>query len=120
MIFFFQLFLVYRDDELLKRAGSDGLLYVSFQRHLIILTGMMTLSSLFVILPINYSGEMLKNDAFSQTTLLNLAANSGWLWVHTLVLLSYLPVGAYVMRKFIKKVIIQTLRFLFIYFEIFR
>ncbi|XP_014214985.1 CSC1-like protein 2 isoform X2 [Copidosoma floridanum] len=93
------------DDELLKRAGSDGLLYVSFQRHLIILTGLMTLVSLLVILPINYNGDkLIKDGAFSRTTLPNLAPNSGWLWVHTFILLSYLPVGAYVMRKFIKKV----------------
>ena len=100
------LLLTCRDEELLKRAGPDGLLYVSFQRHLIVLVTMMTVVSLCIILPINFHGNT-KGDtaAFSHTTISNLDSNSPWLWVHTLLLLLYLPVGyRFVMRRFIKQV----------------
>ncbi|XP_014231038.1 CSC1-like protein 2 isoform X1 [Trichogramma pretiosum] len=93
------------DAELLKRAGPDGLLYVSFQRHLILLTFMMTVVSLCIILPINFHGNISGDpSAFSHTTLSNLDSRSPWLWVHTIILLSYLPIGAFVMRRFIKQV----------------
>lgn len=93
------------DDELLKRAGPDGLLYISFERYLIILTGLMTIVSLCVILPINFHGNMQGDDAtFGHTTLSNLDPMSSWIWVHTILILSYLPVGGYVMRHFLKKV----------------
>ena len=96
-----------RDDELLKRAGPDGLLYNSFQRHLIILTAMMTVVSLCIALPINFNGNI-RGDAttFSHTTISNIDFTSPLIWVHSLLLLSYLPIGAFVMRRFIKQVII--------------
>ncbi|XP_053972346.1 calcium permeable stress-gated cation channel 1 [Hylaeus volcanicus] len=93
------------DDELLKRAGPDGLLYISFERHLIILTGLMVVVSLCIALPINFHGSMQGDDAtFGHTTLSNLDPMSTWIWVHTMLILSYLPVGSYVMRHFLKKV----------------
>ncbi|XP_015119939.1 CSC1-like protein 2 [Diachasma alloeum] len=93
------------DKELFRRAGPDGLLYISFQRHMIILTAMMTVVSLCVALPINYSGTMRdSNETFSHTTLSNLDPTSSWIWMHTIIVLSYLPIGSYVMRRFIKQV----------------
>ncbi|XP_076171762.1 transmembrane protein 63 isoform X2 [Ptiloglossa arizonensis] len=93
------------DDELLKRAGPDGLLYISFERHLIILTSLMVIVSLCIALPINFHGNMQGDDAtFGHTTLSNIDPTSPWIWVHTVLLLSYLPVGGYVMRHFFRKV----------------
>ncbi|XP_043261646.1 calcium permeable stress-gated cation channel 1 [Colletes gigas] len=93
------------DDELLKRAGPDGLLYISFERHLIILTTLMVVVSLCIALPINFHGNMQGDNAtFGHTTLSNIDPMSTWIWVHTLVILSYLPIGGYVMRNFLKKV----------------
>lgn len=89
----------------MRRAGPDGLLYISFQRSLIVLTALMAAVSLTVALPINYSGTMRNsNDTFSLTTLSNLAPQSSWMWVHTIIILSYLPIGSYIMRKFMKQV----------------
>ncbi|CAB0033574.1 unnamed protein product [Trichogramma brassicae] len=100
------------DAELLKRAGPDGLLYVSFQRHLILLTFIMTVVSLCIILPINFHGNISGDpSAFSHTTLSNLDSRSPWLWVHTIILLSYLPIGAFVMRRFIKQKLVDALEF---------
>lgn len=93
------------DEELLKRAGPDGLLYISFERHLIILTGMMVIASLCIALPINFHGSMQGDDAtFGHTTLSNLDPMSPWIWVHTMLILLYLPVGGYIMKHFFKKV----------------
>ncbi|XP_076635831.1 transmembrane protein 63 [Colletes latitarsis] len=93
------------DDELLKRAGPDGLLYISFERHLIILTTLMVIVSLCIALPINFHGTMQGDNAtFGHTTLSNIDPMSTWIWVHTLIILSYLPIGGYVMRNFLKKV----------------
>lgn len=95
-----------RDEEFLKRAGPDGLLYISFERYLILLTAMMMLVSICIALPINYHGNLEGDTAsFSRTTLLNLAPDSSLMWVYTVLLISYLPVGGFVMRKFMKQVI---------------
>ncbi|XP_074102132.1 transmembrane protein 63 [Cotesia typhae] len=94
------------DRELLRRAGPDGLLYVTFERHLIVLTFMMMVVALCVALPINYSGTMRRNsnETFSLTTLSNVDAKSNWMWVYTIIVMSYLPIGSYVMRRFTKQV----------------
>jgi hypothetical protein len=71
---------------------------------------MMTVVSICIFLPINFHGNIVGDtSAFSHTTLSNLDSKSPWLWMHTLILLSYLPIGAYVMRRFIKQVIVYLL-----------
>ncbi|XP_072767766.1 calcium permeable stress-gated cation channel 1 isoform X2 [Anoplolepis gracilipes] len=94
------------DNELLQRAGPDGLLYILFERCLIILTIMMLIVSLCIALPINFNGTMQPGNSttFSHTTLSNLDPSSNWIWVHTILLLSYLPVGGFVMRRCLKQV----------------
>ncbi|XP_018407611.1 PREDICTED: CSC1-like protein 2 isoform X2 [Cyphomyrmex costatus] len=94
------------DDELLQRAGPDGLLYIMFERCLIILTSMMLIVSLCIALPINFHGSMLPGDSatFSHTTLSNLEPTSFGLWVYTILLLSYLPIGGFIMRRRLKQV----------------
>lgn len=94
-----------KDDELLKRAGPDGLLYIIFERYLIVLTIAMAVVSLCIALPINFNGNMHDDDAtFSRTTIANLYPMSSWIWAHAILIISYLPVGAYVMRRFLKQV----------------
>ncbi|XP_012527049.1 calcium permeable stress-gated cation channel 1 isoform X1 [Monomorium pharaonis] len=94
------------DDELLQRAGPDGLLYIMFERCLILLTIMMLVVSLCIALPINFHGIMQPGDSatFSHTTLSNLDPSSKVLWLYTVILLSYLPVGGFVMRRRLKQV----------------
>ncbi|XP_066584176.1 calcium permeable stress-gated cation channel 1 [Prorops nasuta] len=93
------------DAELLQRAGPDGLLYISFQRYLIVLTGLMLIVSIGIALPINFHGNMQGDVAsFGHTTLSNLDPNSSFMWVHSILILSYLPIGAYIMRRFLKQV----------------
>ncbi|KAF7405286.1 hypothetical protein HZH66_004192 [Vespula vulgaris] len=94
-----------KDEELLKRAGPDGLLYILFERYLIVLTIAMVIISLCVALPINFYGSIHDDDlTFSRTTIANLDPMSSWIWVHSMLIISYLPIGAYVMRRFLKQV----------------
>ncbi|XP_020293493.1 CSC1-like protein 2 [Pseudomyrmex gracilis] len=95
-----------KDDELLQRAGPDGLLYIMFERCLIILTIMMLVVSLCIALPINLYGTMQPGDSamFSHTTMSNLDPTSHLIWIYTILLLSYLPVGSFIMRRCLKQV----------------
>lgn len=114
---FFLHLLYFRDAQLLHRAGPDGLLYISFQRHLIVFTFLIVVSSLSIALPINYNGTMFARDEeFARTTLVNLEPASYWFWAHTVINLSYVPIGMLIMRRFIKRVIIRTFLFQFIAF----
>lgn len=108
-VYFHRIRMVYSyncsDEELLQRAGPDGLLYILFERCLIILTIMMLVVSLCIALPINFHGNMQGDSAtFSHTTLSNLDPSSSLIWVHTILILSYLPVGSFVMRRCLKQV----------------
>lgn len=46
---------------------------------------------------------------FSHTTLSNLDPSSFALWLYTVLLLSYLPVGGFVMRRRLKQVLCRRL-----------
>uniref|UniRef100_G3W1N8 Transmembrane protein 63C n=1 Tax=Sarcophilus harrisii TaxID=9305 RepID=G3W1N8_SARHA len=48
-----------RKEELIKKCGDDAKMYLSFQRHLILLFLFLCVPSLAVILPLNYSGNLL-------------------------------------------------------------
>ncbi|CAG9136624.1 hypothetical protein JYU34_003120 [Plutella xylostella] len=88
-------------DQVLAKCGPDAVHYLSFQRHLITLMFIITLVSIGIILPINFQGTNLNVDAstFSRTTLSNLNGTSYWLWVHTLISISFLPLSVLIMRR---------------------
>lgn len=95
----------YRDEQLMNRAGPDGLLYVKFQRHLILLTAVMVVTSLCIAMPINMSGEIeSQGSTFAHTTLSNLGTQSPLMWIHTILTWLYLPIGAYIIHRFSKQV----------------
>lgn len=49
-----------RSDEKIKaRCGRDAVHYLSFQRHLLILLLVITVTSLSIILPVNLTGDLL-------------------------------------------------------------
>lgn len=88
-------------DQVLAKCGPDAVHYLSFQRHAITLMFIVTLVSIGVILPINFSGTNLNVDSstFSRTTLSNLTGRSSWLWVHTLISIAFLPISVLIMRR---------------------
>lgn len=88
-------------EQVLAKCGPDAVHYLSFQRHAITLMFIVTLVSIGVILPINFQGTNLNVDSstFSRTTLSNLTGRSSWLWVHTLISISFLPISVLIMRR---------------------
>ncbi|XP_029351811.1 CSC1-like protein 1 [Echeneis naucrates] len=81
------------DEEKIKvRCGMDAVHYLSFQRHLIVLLLVITITSLSIILPVNLTGNLLGNDPknFGRTTIGNLDKGSNLLWLHTVFAVVYL------------------------------
>ena len=95
------LFSIFRDDQIRAKCGDDAVQYLSFQRHLIVLTTIITLISLGVALPLNFQGN-LKGDEkqFGHTTLSNLDPDSWYLWIHVGLSILFVPVAIYIMRHF--------------------
>lgn len=90
-----------KDENILAKSGYDAVQYLSFQRHIILLVGIICVISLTVVLPINFQGDLEGDErAFGHTTVSNLDPNSPLLWVHVTLAILYVPLGIYVMRRF--------------------
>lgn len=48
-----------RDEEIREKCGEDAVHYLSFQRHIIGLLVVIGVLSVGIILPINFSGDLL-------------------------------------------------------------
>lgn len=89
------------DEEKIKaRCGMDAVHYLSFQRHLIGLLIVITVTSLGIILPVNLSGDLLGNNpqSFGRTTIGNLSAGNDLLWLHTVFAVLYLVLTILLLR----------------------
>ncbi|XP_034555109.1 CSC1-like protein 1 [Notolabrus celidotus] len=89
------------DEEKIKaRCGMDAVHYLSFQRHLIGLLIVITVTSLGIILPVNLSGDLQGNDPqnFGRTTIGNLPAGNDLLWLHTVFAVLYLVLTLLLLR----------------------
>uniref|UniRef100_A0A4W5KGN1 Transmembrane protein 63C n=1 Tax=Hucho hucho TaxID=62062 RepID=A0A4W5KGN1_9TELE len=82
---------VSRDDEIRSKCGIDATTYLSFQRHIILLMTVVCLLSLAIILPVNFSGNLLGDNPenFGRTTVANLPAKDSFLWLHSIFALLY-------------------------------
>ncbi len=49
----------YRDDEIREKCGEDSVHYLSFQRHIIGLLVVVGVLSVGIVLPVNFSGDLL-------------------------------------------------------------
>uniref|UniRef100_A0A665WYP2 Transmembrane protein 63C n=1 Tax=Echeneis naucrates TaxID=173247 RepID=A0A665WYP2_ECHNA len=77
-----------KDEEIRSKCGIDAITYLSFQRHIILLMSVVCLLSLAVILPVNFSGNLLDSpENFGRTTLANVSEN--FLWLHSIFALVY-------------------------------
>ncbi|KAL6487625.1 hypothetical protein MHYP_G00042510 [Metynnis hypsauchen] len=54
-----------KDDEIREKCGEDAVHYLSFQRHIIGLLVVVGVLSVGIILPVNFSGDLLDNNAYS-------------------------------------------------------
>lgn len=89
------------DEEKIKaRCGMDAVHYLSFQRHLIGLLIIITVTSLGIILPVNLSGDLMGNNpqSFGRTTIGNLKAGNDLLWLHTVFAVLYLVLTVVLLR----------------------
>ncbi|XP_060118052.1 calcium permeable stress-gated cation channel 1 isoform X2 [Heteronotia binoei] len=80
-----------KDEEIQSKCGIDATTYLSFQRHLLVLLMIICVLSVAVILPINFSGDLLgKQPAnFGRTTIANVPKDDRLLWLHSIFALLY-------------------------------
>lgn len=87
-------------ERLFARCGPDASHYLSFHKQLLLLMLVITIFSIFVILPINFQGTLLGDKTtFGHTTIGNLPADSNWLWVHIIGSICVVPAMILFMRK---------------------
>ncbi|XP_070781567.1 CSC1-like protein 1 [Enoplosus armatus] len=94
-------YIVRMDEEKIKaRCGMDAVHYLSFQRHLIVLLLVITVTSLSIILPVNLTGDLLGKDpwSFGRTTVGNLQKGNNLLWLHTVFAVLYLTLTVVLLR----------------------
>uniref|UniRef100_A0A8C1T1G9 Transmembrane protein 63Ba n=1 Tax=Cyprinus carpio TaxID=7962 RepID=A0A8C1T1G9_CYPCA len=96
----------YRDDEIREKCGEDAVHYLSFQRHIIGLLVVVGVLSVGIVLPVNFSGNLLENNAYSfgRTTIANLKSGNNLLWLHTTFAFLYLLLTVYSMRRHTSKI----------------
>uniref|UniRef100_A0AAQ5Y205 Transmembrane protein 63Ba n=1 Tax=Amphiprion ocellaris TaxID=80972 RepID=A0AAQ5Y205_AMPOC len=94
-----------KDEEIREKCGEDAVHYLSFQRHIIGLLVVVGVLSVGIILPVNFSGNLLENNAYSfgRTTIANLDADNALLWLHTTFAFLYLLLTVYSMRRHTSK-----------------
>ncbi|XP_068795596.1 CSC1-like protein 2 isoform X1 [Struthio camelus] len=94
-----------KDDEIRDKCGGDAVHYLSFQRHIIGLLVAVGVLSVGIVLPVNFSGDLLENNAYSfgRTTIANLNSGNNLLWLHTSFAFLYLLLTVYSMRRHTSK-----------------
>ncbi|XKL63810.1 hypothetical protein PGB90_006174 [Kerria lacca] len=99
-----------KDEHFLTKCGLDAVQYLSFQKNVILLVGIIMLISLGIVLPINYTGELEgPTFSFGHTTISNLQPQSHWLWVHITIGILYLPLSIVIMRRFSVKLRLEVI-----------
>ncbi|KAJ8246468.1 hypothetical protein GJAV_G00268160 [Gymnothorax javanicus] len=94
-----------KDEEIREKCGEDAVHYLSFQRHIIGLLVVVGVLSVGIVLPVNFSGDLLDNNAYSfgRTTIANLNSGNNLLWLHTSFAFLYLLLTVYGMRRHTSK-----------------
>ncbi|XP_038162899.1 CSC1-like protein 2 isoform X2 [Cyprinodon tularosa] len=94
-----------KEEEIREKCGEDAVHYLSFQRHIIGLLVVVGVLSVGIILPINFSGNLLENSPsnFGRTTIANLDTHTKLLWLHTTFAFLYLLLTVYSMRRHTSK-----------------
>uniref|UniRef100_A0A8C9W1E6 Transmembrane protein 63B n=1 Tax=Scleropages formosus TaxID=113540 RepID=A0A8C9W1E6_SCLFO len=95
-----------RDEEIREKCGEDAVHYLSFQRHIIGLLVVVGVLSVGIVLPVNFSGDLLgkyATSSFGRTTIANLNSGNNLLWLHTSFAFMYLLLTVYSMRRHTSK-----------------
>lgn len=89
-----------KKDQILEHSGPDAVHYLSFQQHLMCVMAIITLISMFIVLPINSLGSAYGDVwSFGHSTISNLDTNSLWLWIHVFIAIAYVPLVVLIMRR---------------------
>ncbi|KAM4664953.1 calcium permeable stress-gated cation channel 1 isoform 2-T2 [Discoglossus pictus] len=80
-----------KDEEIQTKCGADAITYLSYQRHLLVLLLLICVLSVAVILPVNFSGNLLGDSPahFGRTTIVNVPIQDRLLWLHSVFALLY-------------------------------
>uniref|UniRef100_A0A3Q3QBH3 Transmembrane protein 63C n=1 Tax=Monopterus albus TaxID=43700 RepID=A0A3Q3QBH3_MONAL len=78
-----------RDEEIRSKCGIDAITYLSFQRHIILLMTVVCLLSLAIILPVNFSGNLLVPAFILNYNSVSVAHRDSFLWLHCIFALVY-------------------------------
>ncbi|XP_063804320.1 calcium permeable stress-gated cation channel 1 isoform X2 [Pseudophryne corroboree] len=80
-----------KDEEIQSKCGVDAITYLSYQRHLLVLMLLVCVISVSVILPVNFSGDLLGDSPaqFGRTTIVNVPTQDRFLWLHSVFALVY-------------------------------
>ncbi|XP_055027112.1 CSC1-like protein 2 isoform X2 [Misgurnus anguillicaudatus] len=94
-----------KDDEIREKCGEDSVHYLSFQRHIIGLLVVVGVLSVGIVLPVNFSGDLLEHNAYSfgRTTIANLKSETKLFWLHTIFAFFYLLMTVFSMRRHTSK-----------------
>uniref|UniRef100_A0A8C9U0C0 Transmembrane protein 63B n=1 Tax=Scleropages formosus TaxID=113540 RepID=A0A8C9U0C0_SCLFO len=95
-----------KDEEIREKCGEDAVHYLSFQRHIIGLLVVVGVLSVGIVLPVNFSGDLLgkyATSSFGRTTIANLNSGNNLLWLHTSFAFMYLLLTVYSMRRHTSK-----------------
>lgn len=87
-------------EQILTHSGPDAVHYLSFQRHLMTVMAIITVISITIILPINFSGTLSGDkNSFGHTTISNLNPESASMWAHVVFAIAYVPMVVLIMRR---------------------
>ncbi|KAG8448974.1 hypothetical protein GDO86_015878 [Hymenochirus boettgeri] len=80
-----------KDEEIQSKCGSDAITYLSYQRHLLVLLLLVCVMSVAIILPVNFSGDLLGDSPaqFGRTTIVNVPIQDRFLWLHSVFAFLY-------------------------------
>uniref|UniRef100_A0A671WZR2 Transmembrane protein 63A n=1 Tax=Sparus aurata TaxID=8175 RepID=A0A671WZR2_SPAAU len=93
----------FSEEKIKSRCGMDGVHYLSFQRHLIVLLVIIMVMSLGVILPVNLTGDLLGGyNEFGRTTLGNLP--KGFVVMTKLFAVLYLILTVFLLRHYTSQI----------------
>ncbi|XP_034436682.1 CSC1-like protein 1 [Hippoglossus hippoglossus] len=94
------------DDQIKAKSGQDAVHFLSLQRHMIFLLSIHSAISVLVILPVNWSGFLLRGVVahIGRTTIGNLAIGNNLLWVHPLFSIIFLILTVFVLINHTRQV----------------
>lgn len=95
-----------RDEEAKLRLGEDSILYLSFQRYIVVILLVYCICSLIILCPINITfGKSGDIREFKTLSLYNIDPEESYIWVPVMLGFFYMPLTMIMMKKYAKDVL---------------